>query len=83
MTDSGFMTPKSMGERGGEGQQMWKRAMTPFKPSSARRDRPTMNEMQIFPLNVPMVGGRIVYKTLVDLPVYRQLKNGGLGGKLW
>uniref|UniRef100_A0A0G4G4Y7 Uncharacterized protein n=1 Tax=Chromera velia CCMP2878 TaxID=1169474 RepID=A0A0G4G4Y7_9ALVE len=30
-----------------------------------------------------MVGGKIVYETLVDLPVYRQPKNGGLGGKLW
>uniref|UniRef100_A0A0G4HQT7 Uncharacterized protein n=1 Tax=Chromera velia CCMP2878 TaxID=1169474 RepID=A0A0G4HQT7_9ALVE len=62
---------------------MRKRAVTPFRPSSAGKDRPTMNEMQIFPPNVPMVGGRIAYKTLVDLPVYRQPKNGGLGGKLW
>uniref|UniRef100_A0A0G4HYH7 Uncharacterized protein n=1 Tax=Chromera velia CCMP2878 TaxID=1169474 RepID=A0A0G4HYH7_9ALVE len=69
MTDSGFMTPRSMGEREGEGQQMRKRAVTPFRPSSARRDRPTMNGMQIFPPNVPMVGGRIAYETLVDLPV--------------
>uniref|UniRef100_A0A0G4GDT4 Uncharacterized protein n=1 Tax=Chromera velia CCMP2878 TaxID=1169474 RepID=A0A0G4GDT4_9ALVE len=32
---------------------------------------------------MPMVGGRITYETLVDLPVYQQPKNGGLGGKLW
>uniref|UniRef100_A0A0G4IEK8 Uncharacterized protein n=1 Tax=Chromera velia CCMP2878 TaxID=1169474 RepID=A0A0G4IEK8_9ALVE len=82
-TDSGFVTPRSMGEREGEGQQMRKRAVTPFRPSSAGRDRPTINEMQIFSPNVPMVGGRIAYETLVDLPVYRQPKNGGLGGKLW
>uniref|UniRef100_A0A0G4FKL0 Uncharacterized protein n=1 Tax=Chromera velia CCMP2878 TaxID=1169474 RepID=A0A0G4FKL0_9ALVE len=81
-TDSGFMTPRSMEEREGEGQQMQQRAVTPFRPLSAGRDRPTMNEMQIFPPNVPMVGGRITYETLVDLPVYRQPKNGGLGGKL-
>uniref|UniRef100_A0A0G4I5D8 Uncharacterized protein n=1 Tax=Chromera velia CCMP2878 TaxID=1169474 RepID=A0A0G4I5D8_9ALVE len=83
MTDSGFVTPKSIGEREGEGQQMQKRAVMPFRPSYARRDRPTMDGMQIFPPNVPMVGGRITYETLVDLPVYRQPKNGGLGGKLW
>uniref|UniRef100_A0A0G4HVB7 Uncharacterized protein n=1 Tax=Chromera velia CCMP2878 TaxID=1169474 RepID=A0A0G4HVB7_9ALVE len=82
-TDSGFVTPRSMGEREGEGQQMRKRAVTPFRPSSAGRDRPIMNEMQIFPPNMPMVGGRIAYETLIDLPVYRQPKNGGLGGKLW
>uniref|UniRef100_A0A0G4G7A7 Uncharacterized protein n=1 Tax=Chromera velia CCMP2878 TaxID=1169474 RepID=A0A0G4G7A7_9ALVE len=29
------------------------------------------------------ISGRIAYETLVDLPVYRQPKNGGLGGKLW
>uniref|UniRef100_A0A0G4H0K5 Uncharacterized protein n=1 Tax=Chromera velia CCMP2878 TaxID=1169474 RepID=A0A0G4H0K5_9ALVE len=82
-TDSGFVTPRSMGEREGEGQQMRKRAVTPFRPSFAGRDRLTMNEMQIFPPNVPMVGRRIVYETLVDLSVYQQPKNGGLGGKLW
>uniref|UniRef100_A0A0G4HAX4 Uncharacterized protein n=1 Tax=Chromera velia CCMP2878 TaxID=1169474 RepID=A0A0G4HAX4_9ALVE len=82
-TDSGFVTPRSIGEREGEGQQMQKRAVMPFRPSPAGRDRPTVNEMQIFPPNVPMVGGRIAYETLVDLPVYRQPKNGGLGGKLW
>uniref|UniRef100_A0A0G4HGA7 Uncharacterized protein n=1 Tax=Chromera velia CCMP2878 TaxID=1169474 RepID=A0A0G4HGA7_9ALVE len=70
MIDSGFMTPRSMGEREGEGQQMRKRAVTPFRPSFTGRDRPTMNRMQIFPPNVPMVGGRIAYETLVNLPVY-------------
>uniref|UniRef100_A0A0G4GZ03 Uncharacterized protein n=1 Tax=Chromera velia CCMP2878 TaxID=1169474 RepID=A0A0G4GZ03_9ALVE len=60
MMDSGVVTPRFMGEREGEGQQIRKRAVTPFRPSSAGRDRPTMNGMQIFPPNVPIVGGRIL-----------------------
>uniref|UniRef100_A0A0G4HNC4 Uncharacterized protein n=1 Tax=Chromera velia CCMP2878 TaxID=1169474 RepID=A0A0G4HNC4_9ALVE len=77
--NSGFDTPRS-GEEEAE-RRTPKRAVTLFRLASAGRGRKVLSAYRIHSLSVPMDGGRINYADLVDLPVYRQPRNDGLGGQ--
>uniref|UniRef100_A0A0G4FNB6 Uncharacterized protein n=1 Tax=Chromera velia CCMP2878 TaxID=1169474 RepID=A0A0G4FNB6_9ALVE len=79
--NSGFATPRSGEEEAG--RRTPKRAVPLFRPASAGRGRKVLSAHRIHPPSVPMDGGRINYADLVDLPVYRQPRNGGLGGQRW
>uniref|UniRef100_A0A0G4HY49 Uncharacterized protein n=1 Tax=Chromera velia CCMP2878 TaxID=1169474 RepID=A0A0G4HY49_9ALVE len=79
--NSGFATLRSGEEEAG--RKTPKRAVPLFRPASMRRGRKVLSAHRIHPPSVPMDGGRINYADLVDLPMYRQPRNGGLGGQRW
>uniref|UniRef100_A0A0G4HRX3 Uncharacterized protein n=1 Tax=Chromera velia CCMP2878 TaxID=1169474 RepID=A0A0G4HRX3_9ALVE len=79
--NSGFATPRLEEEEAG--RRTPKRAVPLFCSASAEKGRKVLSIHQIHPPSVPMDGGRINYADLIDLPVYRQPRNGGLGGQRW
>uniref|UniRef100_A0A0G4IEZ6 Uncharacterized protein n=1 Tax=Chromera velia CCMP2878 TaxID=1169474 RepID=A0A0G4IEZ6_9ALVE len=79
--NSGFATPRSGEEEAGH--KTPKQAVPLFCPTSVGRGRKVLSAHWIHPPSVPMDGGRINYADLVDLPVYRQPRNGGLGEQRW
>uniref|UniRef100_A0A0G4FGN5 Uncharacterized protein n=1 Tax=Chromera velia CCMP2878 TaxID=1169474 RepID=A0A0G4FGN5_9ALVE len=79
--NSSFATPKSGEEEAG--RRTPKRAVPLFRPASAGRERKVLSTHRFHPPSILMDRGRINYADLVDLPMYRQPRNGGLGGQRW